>query len=258
LLQVGGSKVELPLERSARMARFDPGPAVLALGAAWAIPTMAKRYGGAPPAIALPWAAAYLGLAVACHRRTAAHDEPARGPVVAAALAVTLGHTASVTRRLRCPVGPDGQVHFPFMDNAVALSVLLGLYWRELPPRWKTGCVAGTVALGLAGLVLARRPLPWARLGAEALWLVSAWASAGLVPSAYRDEAEEHNAALADQDRTAIEGAFAEGRSSVLGLVSGARFEAWRSLNHADIGPHDREAVVSRLEVIDKMLEELQ
>jgi hypothetical protein len=257
-ISVGDFQIELPLEREARVPLFDPVPVALLMGAAWAVPTMSKRYGAAPLARVLPWVVSYLALAMGAHRYTAQHGEPARGPVLAMALAIAVGHTASVTRHLRRPTGPDGQVHFPFTDNAIGSMLVLRLYWDDLTTAWKAVALGGVAALASVGLVMSKRPLPWLRLAAEVLWLAPAVTSAGLMPAAYRDEEDRHQADQLEEDRASLQQAFAEGRSSVISLVSAARLEAWRALHRrTGLSEDDVETATSRLEVIDEMLKEL-
>ena len=137
--------------------------------------------------------------------------------------------------------------------------LVLRLYWDDLSVAWKAVALGGVAALGSLGLVLAKRPLPWLRLVAELLWLAAAVTSAGLMPAAYRDEADRHQADQLNEDRATLERAFAEGRSSVVALVSAARLEAWRALHRqVAMGSQDFETVTSRLEAIDRMLKELQ
>ena len=210
-LRVGDFEVTLPLERAEHFVSLDPVPVALAMGAAWALPTMARRYGGSPPARALPWTAGQLSLAAWAHWCCTRQKGLPHGPLACLAFLTATGHSATVTRHVRDHLGPDGQVHFPFMDNAVAPVILAGLCWPDLAGRWKVAVTACALLLGVTGLALARRPVPMLRLGGEALWLAAAWSSAGLLPAGYQEEAEALREELAEDDEKVLRDAFAEG-----------------------------------------------
>ncbi len=259
VLRVGDFEVTLPLERVEHLVSLGPVPVALAMGAAWALPTMARRYGGSPPARVLPWAAAQLCLAAWAHWCCTRQRDLPYGPLACLAFLAATGNSATVTRHVRGHLGPDGQVHFPFMDNAVAPVILAGLCWPDLAGRWKGAVTSCALLLGLTGLALARRPVPMLRLGGEALWLAAAWASAGLLPAGYQEQAEALRQELAEEDEKVLNDAFAEGRSSVLRLVSGARWEAWRAARRqGERNTEEAARVTERLEAIDEMLRELQ
>ena len=259
VLRVGDFEVALPPERAEHLFSLGPVPVALAMGAAWALPTMARRYGGSPPSRALPWAAAQLSLAAWAHWSSTRQRGLPHGPLACLAFLTATGHSATVTRHVRDHLGPHGQVHFPFMDNAVAPVVLAGLCWPELTGRWKLAVTACAILLGVTGLGLARRPVPVLRLGGEALWLVAAWASAGLLPAGHEGQAEALRQELAEEDEKALREAFAEGRSSVLRLASAARWEAWRAARRkGERATQDMAQLTARLEAIDEMLSELQ
>ena len=258
LLRVGDFEVDLPVERAEHLHSLEPLPVALAMGAAWALPTMTHRYGGSPPGRVLPWVAAHLGLAAWAHLHRAQRTDMPYGPLACLGFLVATGHSAMVTHHVRGKLGPDGQVHFPFMDNAVAPIIVSGLCWPDLAGPWKLVVTASALLLCVTGLALAERPVPRLRLASEALWLGAALASAALLPAGYAKQADALRSTLVEEDQRALKDAFMEGRSSVLGLVSAARWEAWRAARQAGTSAEDAPRVIARLEAIDAMLRELQ
>ena len=79
------------------------------------------------------------------------------------------------------------------------------------------------------------------------------------MPAGYQEQAEALRQELAEEDEKVLRDAFAEGRSSVLRLVSGARWEAWRAARGQGKRATEEAAwATARLESIDEMLRELQ
>jgi hypothetical protein len=257
-LVVGGHAVEIPADSRPGLVPFDVGPLGFLASSMWFGDTMIpgdcepSRWAVAPGAAAGPL------LAIWAHREVSRRGEAAHGRVLSVALGHSLLHAVAATATMRNFRNAEGIQRFPFLGGINMIAMMMPLYWGDLDARHRVVAVGGVGTIVALGLALFPERIDWSHVFAEVLWPAAAFYSMSTVRTQFELEAGRLTAELEKEDQVALDEAFVEGRSYVLGLASETRHAARQEFAVAE-GLDERigAEVERRLDEVDQRLEEL-
>ena len=259
-LDVGGHLVTIPADPMPGLVPFDIGPIGFLASSLYFVDNLAPGECEPNPWAVAPTVAAGPLLAMWAHRQVTRRGPQSHPQVLAAALAHAMIHSVTSTGTMASTRNAAGVQRFPFLGGVNMLSVMVPTYWPDLDRRQRVLVLGGLVSIVGVGLVLFPEPLQWTHVAAELLWPLAALVSMFSIGTQHdadsRTFADELDRSAADR----LEAAFLEGRSFVLGLVSGARYRARQQLNSVGLGldPRTRIEVTRRLDEVDERLAALQ
>jgi hypothetical protein len=259
-LRVGPHLVEIPRDDAARIARFDPAPAILAAGAALVLAPRQSAAGDVPLAWLAPFSAGFALTARWAHQEIELRGDGASWDVVRASLVlgVTTAIVSAATQRK--PLLPGGDQNEAFAAAMLPSLYLLRIHRRNLTPRQRI--LAGSTLLALLGasLALMPRPLSWTRLAVDLSWLGINWVGVAGLGEALDTEAARFGEALSTDDEDRIDEAWARGRAFVFDLVEEAFDDVRRRFpeHEASLPRTTRQLVRRRLTRIEHRLAALR
>lgn len=259
-LRVGDDEVELAADPHPPLHVFDPCPMILTVSPLWFVFQLFGNSERAPVWAVAPSVLGSWATAAWAHRQIDRHGRVSHPQVVFATLSLGAVNTVLVTLNMRRPFSVDGLQRFPGGNSLHATAILIALYDDELSRLQRAVLAAGVVGILGMGLALLPGPVRWRDCFSQLLWPVAAVVSAIGVDQSLRDDAEAEAVELRLADRRHIDGAYRDGRSSVIELVTEARFAAWRLLDSGGATVPDslRAEAVRRLGEVDRRLEALQ
>lgn len=259
-LRVGGAELELPPDPHPPLNVFDPCPMILTVSPLWFVFQLFGNSERAPVWAVAPSVLGSWATAAWAHRQIDRHGRLSHPQVVFAALSLGAVNTVLVTLNMRRPFSVDGLQRYPGGNSLHATAILIALYGDELSTIERRIVLGGLLGILGIGLVLLPGPIRPRDCFSQLLWPVAAVASAIGVDRSLRDDAVAEADDLRRADRQHIDGAFRDGRSSVIELVTEARFAAWRLLGSPGVTVPDsvRAEAQRRLHEVDRRLEALQ
>jgi len=259
VLRTSDHRIVLPADEQALgTLRYDLTAAQLFAGFVMTLAYSAPGTADVPLRWSLPVALAYPALAVWTRRNRAesAHGHP---DVVALSTAIAAAHVITAAPRQRRTHDDRGIAIYPLIASLEVPIGTLGFSWDGLSPGARTCTGAAIAALALAAFALGRRPRSARSAMFEVCWHIGMLTNYAALPRMLREEADEVAARLAEEDHTAVEAAYRQGRQEVLDLVGRARDDARAQLaaSRAQMDPELAGEVERRLVAVDELLEDL-
>ncbi|MFI6603091.1 hypothetical protein ACIBHX_43200 [Nonomuraea sp. NPDC050536] len=257
-LHLGDRAVSLPADERPHTPPFDPGPAMIGLGALGSLGHAYPDMDGVPLPPALGLTASGLAVAWWAHRRVMARGTSAHGVVLAAALGFG-AVDALVSTAFMQTLESGGLTRLPYLHFLLFAGPLAVMYLRDLSAARRWGTLAATGAILAACTALLPVPLHLADVTALS-WPLAFTAGT----SSLRDLLDEENSGfdeeLARARAAAVSEGYRGGRADVLLLVREAAEEARRRLtqDRTALDPVFLPEIERRLTEVDHRLATLQ
>lgn len=254
-LDVAGRTVTVPPDEGPRQHPVDPGPVIFGWAAVLSARDLLPGLGDVAPWAVGTGVAAMIAGGRWAHHRIRRLGPAARPRVALMGSGLAIGYGALTGAAVQTPASEAGLAFLPLGGAGYLITLLGGLYWRELsrPARsWLAGAFVALVTVH----VLARLPAPAGALDVALAvsWPLSVFPTALSVGYAVaRTNADLARQARRDDHRLAAAG-FEAGRCAVIDLVSRAHDEASRRLAGADVDGELATAARARLEEVERRL----
>lgn len=258
-LELGPELLVVPADRRRELRPVDIGPAGFAAGAMWCLDTLTSNNSKSSIWAVGPMVGGGLGLAAWSNRQVDRHGPQAHGRIVAAGIGWGLAHAVAGTATMGRTRAANGIQRYPFLTGLDTMGLVLPLYFPDFTLPQRAAVAAGLAAIVGVGLVLMPEPVVWSHLACELLWSVAPTLSIVGLGDGLRQNAERLNSQLASEEEAAVGRAFAEGRESVISMVSEAARAMERSFedSQGDLAADVAREIVVRLAELEQRLQRL-
>jgi hypothetical protein len=259
-LDLGPHRFVLPADRSRRRRSPDVAPIALVLNAIWFGRTTARV------AEAVPWrvAGSSIGVSLAtaawAHRFLDRNGADGRGPVLAAAFAVSLWHNVVGSATMRRPITEYGKQNSILYATVTAPGVIGSYQYDSLPARYRALLPLGVAALGATALAFTPRPVRWGQFAAALAWSLGSLVPGLDVERAFQRVVEPEVRNLRVDTDAAAAAAFDAGRRAVLTMVADALDDARHQLDRrrAALNPQLIAEVDQSLSEVERVLADIE
>jgi hypothetical protein len=248
---IDGEPYQLPADPSLRIGEVNPAPPVFAFAAVMALNPIRRPDGAVPPL----WAAlSAIGFAAAGANfigKPALQTAPAQ---VGAGVALAALQGAICARFAEVRRTSAGAHLFHGTYGIAPVLLLLSTNWERLSIAERVEVLSALAAIASASYLIAERPRSARDLACALAWPLAAFVGSTGVNAATARQSELLAGRLRAEDDRVESAQFAEGRRSVLNLVTAALAEAEATAVDPSLDPDVREIVIDRLIPVRSLL----